>query len=302
MGGMRHASDDADALTARLQRAQKMAASRRPAPNMDAHHATDGASEPPAERSAEAPTWADSQRGVSNWLIRSSLFGIVRRGRRAYMHDEVLASQGKTRIVYRGERLDMADAEVWDQCVHYWAREGATEREMPDRIRFLPGRLLREIGRSTGTSDRRWLDRVLDRLTPTMVHIIGGDGTTIFRGQLIGPSGVDQVSREYTVDMHPDLIAIYGANQYTRLDADQIAAVRRYPTAHWLYRHYASHREPHPVRPDYLRELSGAAISPRVWRQRLPGALDRVCDVAGWSWRMDDRGLVQVTRTPGVWA
>ncbi|WP_019624324.1 plasmid replication initiator TrfA [Thioalkalivibrio thiocyanoxidans] len=297
MGGMRHAADDA--LTGRLQRLQQMAGSRRPAQDIDAqhNHATAGASEPPAQPA----TWADSQRGVSNWLIRSSLFGIVRRGCRTYMHEEVLASQGSNRIVYTGERLDMADSEVWDQCIHYWAREAATEREMPDRIQFRPGRLLREIGRSTGTSDRRWLDRVLDRLTPTMVHVIGGDGTTIYRGQLIGPSGIDRVSREYTVDMHPDLIALYGRNQYTRLDADQIAAVRRHPTAHWLFRHYASHREPHPVRPEYLRDLSGAAISPRVWRQRLPGALDRVCGVTGWSWRMEG-GLIQVSRTPGVWA
>lgn len=298
--GMRHASDDSGALLGRLQRLQEMAVSPsppRPTPNMDAHPATDGRSEPPAK----PPTWADTQRGVPNWLLRTSIWGIVRRGRRAWLDEELIVSQGDTQIIYTGERLDMADSTVWDQCTHYWSRGADNARKMPDRIYFPPGRLLREIGRNTGTSDRKWLDRVLDRLTLTSIKIIGPDGTTIYRGQLLGPSGVDEVSGQYMVDLHPDLIALFGINQYTRLDAAQIAAFRGHQTAHWLYRYYASHRDPYPVRPDYLRDLSGSGDALKSWNQRLPGALNRMCDVTGWSWRIE-RGLVEVTRVPGVWA
>jgi hypothetical protein len=49
---------------------------------------------------------------VPNSIIRSALFGIVRRGRRMYVEERKIASIVGIDIIYSGPQLDQADLDV----------------------------------------------------------------------------------------------------------------------------------------------------------------------------------------------
>ncbi|AGR71126.1 trfA family protein [Burkholderia pseudomallei MSHR303] len=67
---------------------------------------------------AQLPLWPEPMRGVPNGVLRSALFGAIKRGKRRYMERESIACVSGVSIVYTGPRLDQSDLDVWEGALH----------------------------------------------------------------------------------------------------------------------------------------------------------------------------------------
>jgi len=110
----------ADDLTARLQqiadRAQQLQRERMPEPT------------PKPARVVRLPLWPEELRTCPSCVLRSALFGMVRRGRRQYLQNQIVAAWAETTLRYTGIRLDQADLNVWLTALHLSRKQGLRAR------------------------------------------------------------------------------------------------------------------------------------------------------------------------------
>jgi len=104
---------------------------------------------------AKLPIWPEAVRGVPNGILRSALFGAVKRGKRRYMERESIAAVDGIDLIYTGPRLDQADLDVLEGALHL-----ARLITLGNRIEFTEKSFLKLIGRggeggeNIGKSDR----------------------------------------------------------------------------------------------------------------------------------------------------
>lgn len=242
-----------------------------------------------AERKAAAgtapavqlPMWAEPVRGVPNSILRSALFGAIRRGKRRYMQRENIASYEGVSILQTGPRLDQADLDVWEQCLHL-ARTGGLGLE----VRFAGYGFLKAIQRGTGKSQHEWLKGALARLMSAVVEI--QDGKRAYAGQLIHHWYRDDETHQHVIVINPKLAALYTADGWTAEQWDQRLALRRQPLAQWLHGFYSTHAQPYSLKVATVHRLSGSETKELYhFRAELRGALDALADATGWNWIID---------------
>jgi hypothetical protein len=157
---------------------------------------------------------------------------------------------------------------------------------------------LKLIGRDTGGKQHEWLYLALQDLTATSVAIVK-DGKRVFWGSLL-PKGAGEIEKgNYVVEISRDLAQLF-ARGFTRVEWEQRRKLIRKPLAQWLQLYYASHAKPLPVSVTWIHGTSGSTTkSLRKFRQSLREALKNI-QVVGVidSWRIDEKDLVHVTRTP----
>jgi hypothetical protein len=239
----------------------------------------------------QLPMWREPERGVPNEFSRSALFAAIQAKGRSYLDNEQIASQQGYTISYTGRRLDQTHLDVFEGIMHI--ARGTHEGNV---IRFSAYKLLKLIGRDTGSSQHKWLYRTLNHLTATSVSICK-DGQAVFWGSLL-PKGCGKLnSGEYAVEITRDLIQLFDRG-FTHIDWEQRRRLRRKPLAQWLQLYYSSHARPYPVTVEFLHEKSGSSTKcMRKFRQSLRAALTEIQAVGAISdWRIDETGKVHVTR------
>lgn len=156
----------------------------------------------------QLPDWPESMRGVPNGVLRSALFGAIKRGKRGFLQRQPIASLEGVSIIYTGVRLDQSDLDVWEGVLHL-----SRCSELGAHIEFTARGLLRLIGRgghngeSIGKSDREWLKNVLSRLKATSVEI--QQGPYAYGGSLIDEYFRDDSSGRYVLILNPRVKAIF---------------------------------------------------------------------------------------------
>jgi len=101
-------------------------------------------------------------------------------------------------VVFTGPRLDQADLDVWEQCIHI-ARTSA----LGNTIQFSAHGFLKAIGRNTGLSQHEWLKGAFARLQrPHISSLCPLRGCwrcacSDFMGQSAGAHGVSSLLRLY---------------------------------------------------------------------------------------------------------
>lgn len=113
--------------------------------------------------------WAEAVRACPLAMLRSALFGVVRRGRRQYLNDVEIAAWPGASIRYKGEQLDQADLDVWMQAVHLFRQQG-----LGGRLHLSAYEFLKAIERCTGKHDYQWLERSFTRMIACAVKIDTG--------------------------------------------------------------------------------------------------------------------------------
>lgn len=240
----------------------------------------------------QLPLWPESVRGVPNSVLRSALFGVVRRGRRAYQERAEKAAPQGIRVLHTGPTLDQGDLDVWEQCLHL-----AREQALGDRVEFTAHSFLKAIGRGTGRSQHEWLKKALVRLAASVVEI--EDGPRGYWGPLIHGGARDEDSGRYVVEINPQIRAIYGDGGWTQLELEQRQALAKKPLSQWLHGYYSSHARPFPVKVATLHRLCGSETKQlKHFRAELRSALERVEAATGWQWRIDRADLVHVEKQP----
>jgi hypothetical protein len=244
------------------------------------------------------PLWPDPVRGVPNGMLRSALFGAIRKGPRRYLEGEKMAAQEGIEIRYTGPRLDQGDLDVWS-CVLHIARTQA----LGDRCHFTAYALLKMLGKTDSGKNRNTLHKRLLRLKANGLELQQGRYTYI--GSLIDEVYRDEETHEYVVILNAKLRPLFERDQFTQLEW----AVRReldgQPLAQWLHGYYSSHAKPYPVGVEKLRELCGSeAVRLDHYRQDLKKALAAVtetCVKHGHAFSAEIHGdLVHVERRPSA--
>lgn len=241
---------------------------------------------------AQLPLWPDPVRGVPNSILRSALFGAIKRGRRTFMQREPIASYEGVMILQTGPRLDQADLDVWEQCMHL-ARSGG----LGTRIQFAAHGFLKSIGRSTGGKDVEWLKGAFARLASSVVEI--KDGKKAYFGPMLHHGTRDDETGHYCVEINPAIAALYGSDGWTQVEMQERKALKGLPLSQWLHGFYSTHAAPYPIKVETIHRLSGSeARQLKHFRAELRESLTRLEAATGWTWEIDDADLVHITKRP----
>lgn len=246
----------------------------------------------PVAQVIQLPLWPEAVRGVPNSVLRSALFGAIKRGRRAYLQREALASVDGVTVLFTGPRLDQADLDVWEQCLHL-----ARGKELGERVQFAAHSFLRAIGRSTGGKDVEWLKGAFARLSSSVVEI--KDGSRAYFGAMLHGGARDDETGAYSIEINPKIVALYGREGWTQVEWQQRQALKGQPLAQWLHGFYTTHAQPYPYRAETLHKLCGSeAKNLTDFRKDLRKALEHIQEAAGWCGEVTHDGLVVVEKTP----
>jgi hypothetical protein len=218
----------------------------------------------------QLPLWPEPTRGVPNGVLRSALFGAIRKGPRRYMEGEQIAAVDGIEIRYTGQRLDQGDLDVWESLLHV-----ARLQEMGEQCRFTAYAMLKMLGKTDTGSNRETLQKRLMRLKANAVEV--QQGRYSYAGSLVDDVYRDKETHEYVLILNPKLRPLFAADQFTQVDWDVRHSLDGKPLAQWLHGYYASHAKPYPVNVATLLKLSGSEdASPGSARQTLRKALDAV--------------------------
>jgi hypothetical protein len=266
---------------------------------------------------AHLPTWPESMRGVPNGVLRSALFGAIKRGKRWYMECEPISSVKGVSVTYTGLRLDQSDLDVWAGALHL-----ARAVKLGNCVEFTERGFLRLIGRggsngqNIGKSNRLWLRKVLNRLKATAIEITQGPHT--YCGSLIDEYFRDSSTGRYVVILNPRIKMLFNHGGWTCIDWSIRQALIGHPLAQWLHGFYSTHAVPLPYKAETLHFLCGSEAGKNAqnsagqhkalldWiADSLTPALDALKDISNqagqpFSWEISGDGLVSVSRTPSA--
>lgn len=241
----------------------------------------------------QLPLWPDALRGVPNSVLRSALFGAIKRGRRSYHQREQLASVDGVKIMFTGPRLDQADLDVWEQALHLARGHDG----LGTRIQFSASGFLKAIRRSTGGKDVEWLKGAFARLASSVVEI--KDGKRAYFGPMIHHGARDDDTGHYCIEINPTIVQLYGADGWSQVEFEQRMTLKGKPLAQWLHGFYTTHARPFPYKVETLHNVSGSqAKLMKHFRAELREALDKLSDATGWGWEIDSDDLVHIERQP----
>lgn len=220
----------------------------------------------------QLPLWPDVVRGVPNGVLRSALFGAIKRGARRYMEGEQIATLDGIEIRYTGQRLDQGDLDVWESVLHV-----ARLQAMGEQCRFTAYSMLKLLGKTDAGSNRETLHKRLMRLKANAVEV--QQGRYSYAGSLIDDVYRDKETHEYVLILNPKLRPLFAADQFTQVDWGVRHALDGKPLAQWLHGYYASHAKPYPISIATLHKLCGsesALLSD--FKKDLRKALDAVAE------------------------
>jgi hypothetical protein len=235
------------------------------------------------------PMWPEGFRGIPNGILRSALFGVVRKGRRTFENDVQKASLKGTTIRFTGQQLDQSDLDVWEYCLHL-----CRERGLGVKIEFSNYHCLKTIKRSQGGKNVEWLKSVLHRLMIAVVTI--HEERLDYSGALIYHYSYNAVDCKNTIVLNQRLINLFKSG-WTRIEWEERNCLRGKPLAQWLHGFYHTHAEPHPLKVATLQRLSGSTATTRHFKNDLKEVLKLLSEVTGWVCGIDEKGLVHVERT-----
>ncbi len=243
-----------------------------------------------APKVVQLPVWPEAVRGVPNSILRSALFGAIRRGRRRYLQGEIIAAVDGIRIRQTGPKLDQADLDVWEQCLHL------SRQQLGVKIEFTAYSFLSAIGRHHGKSGREWLMGAFRRLMATVVEI--EDGKRAYFGPLLHHGARDDETGHYVIELNPKIAALYGYDGWTAIEWQQRLSLSS-PLAKWLHGFYSSHAEPYPIKVETLHRLCGSENKQLFgFRRELREALRALETATGWKCWIDQEDLVHVEKKP----
>lgn len=236
------------------------------------------------------PLWAEPVRGVPNAVLRSALFGAIKRGKRAYQLGVKKASVEGVTVIHTGPQLDQADLDVWEQCLHL-ARTGG----LGARLQFTASGFLKAIDRSTGKSQHEWLRNAFRRLSSSVVEV--ADGKKAYFGPMLHHGARDDETGQYVIEMNPKIAQLFGGDGWSSIEFSERRALKKQPLSQWLHGFYSSHARPFPMKVATLHRLCGSESKQMFsFRQELRKALGQLSDVTSWTCEIDEDDLVHVLK------
>jgi hypothetical protein len=241
--------------------------------------------------------WPNEFRAAPSLLLRSALFGLVERGKRKAVKQELLASWSGLELRYTGWQLDQADLDVWMQALHQ-ARECLGSRVVLNSRAFI-----RALGRAWGTGSREWLHSAFVRMQACGVNL-RIDGFE-YQGSLIREFAFDHQIDRWIIEINPRLAKLFDDSGATTLLPLKERRQLKTDIAKWLEGYVRSHkatkRKPHRIRIETLRDLCGSQVKRiRKFREGLTRAMDELTSasvVDAWSF-ISEGSVLEFSRPP----
>jgi hypothetical protein len=226
---------------------------------------------PPAPAKVyQLPLWPEPVRGAPNSFLRSALFAAIQGKTMTRLKKQLLCSIEGVTVRYTGDQLDQSDLNVWEQAVHL-----ARRHPLGNVCHFTAYALLKALGHGSGNSQYKWLSDVITRLVACEVELRTKDKA--YGGNLIASWKRNEATRTYKLTLNPDLVKLYGWNDWTALDWEQRQRLRGKPLALWLHGFYSSHAKPFPMKVETIQQLSGSATkNRRHFKANLKTALEQL--------------------------
>ena len=241
---------------------------------------------------AKLPMWPNPVRGMPNAVLRSALFGAIKRGKRAYQERVKKASVEGVTVIHTGPQLDQADLDVWQHCLHLARIDG-----LGTRIQFTAGGFLKAIERGTGKSQHEWLKGAFARLSSSVVEVAEGK-RAYFGPMLIGGARNDETG-QYVIEMNPKIASLCGTDGWTGVEFEVRRALKKQPLAQWLHQFYLSHARPFGFKVETLHRLCGSDNKQMAgFRRELTEALKKLSEATGWTCGIDENDVVNVAKPP----
>lgn len=244
----------------------------------------------------QLPLWSDSQRGVPNGILRSALFGAVKRGKHPYLSRESLAALEGTSIVYTGIRLSQDYLSLWECLVH-----ATREQQLGDRCEVSTYQLLKLLGKTDTGGNRKVLYRQLAELQATAIEVKQGRYT--YTGSLIDEAFRDEHAGRIIIVLNQRVVALFQSDQFTKVSWEIRQSLKK-PLSKWLHGFYSTHAKPLPLKVATIHRLCGsdAKSIKDFGNDTLAAALDelsKACSKFGEHFGYAVIGdLVHVTRNP----
>lgn len=241
------------------------------------------------QESVVLPYWSENIRGIANSVLRSSLFGIIKKGDRVSYTRELLAAQSGIEIRYTGVQLDQLDLAVWESLIHI-----ARMHPLGSNVHFHVSYILDILEKSKGKANYEWFKECLSRLKATAIEIKYSNKT--YAGSLVQNFYRNDDTNDYVIVLDPKLSYLYAQNEWTKLRAEDRLLLSGKPLALWLHGYYSSHIEPFPLKIETIHRLSGSnAKQIKTFSQKLKSALTEVSEVTGWIFEVK-QGMVYVNK------
>jgi len=226
------------------------------------------------KRLSTLPDCPDDFRIIPNDIVRSSLFGVVRKGRRRYLENELIASFSDVQIRFQGQQLDQHDLDVFSAILY-----AIRKQKLGSSCYISSYSLLKVLNRSDSGTNRKILEASVMRLVASALVVKTKQYTYI--GSLINSAHKKEDSKEWFIAVNPNLIMFFGSNNYTRVNFQIRTMLRGSQLSLWLQSFYVTHARPYPLKVDVLRKLSGSeAMELWKFRQLLIKALEKLKNVA----------------------
>lgn len=253
--------------------------------------------EAPPDEAIKLPECPETMRVIPSALLRSALFGVMRRGsKRGYINDETLTSWKGTSVQYSGQQLDQYDLDVWLQALHIVR----TQQLDVARAHFTARGFLKATGRQYSGAAAKVLFQSLKRMVACAV-------TVTLNGRSFTGSLIEEIYRDgekYVVRLNPKLCGLFDVG-YTRLSWDTRLTL---PTdvSRWLHGYVLSHQatleSPHRISVKTLCALMGSSASTlKKFRQTLKQAMTALETASVvWKWRITHGGSLEFVRPSSI--
>jgi hypothetical protein len=215
------------------------------------------------------PNIQENNRVIPNAFLRSSLFGIVKKGKRELVKEKKIVSLSQYKIYFTGEELDQLDLVVWDSLVYLFKRK-TNDKEKTYLSLY---EILASMGYKNDRKVRQQVKERIQRLTYANVKV--ETNKSVYIGSLIYSFKLDNENEFYCLRMNKDLIDIFSCKKdYTYINIVIRSELGQNQLAIWLYHFFASHENPIPYKISYLRELSRSNSEQKEFNRKLKVALE----------------------------
>ncbi|WP_267925998.1 plasmid replication initiator TrfA [Desulfolithobacter dissulfuricans] len=251
----------------------------------------------PSTEPVNLPPCSSTNHVSPNICLQSALFGIVKRGHRRTMNNELIASFTGATVKFSGQQFDQGDMDVFLQAVHLSAKQ---KNQRPDGlVQFTVRSFLKAIGRKPGKSGQEWLLNSIRRLTTSLVEIEIRSRNQVAAPDRYGGSLIDEfyfrgATQTYYLKINPKLAALFDAG-WSALDWQQRLCLRT-DLARWLHGFYASQQAPYPCKVSTIQRLCGSEERRfSNFRIKLRKALEQLVESGAIrSWEIDREDKVHV--------
>ena len=216
------------------------------------------------------PDIFEEKRVIPNCFLRGSLFGMVRKGRRALVGNVPIFTMSQYDLFFTGYELDQNDLELWDTLIYL-----AKSKKINNELRITLYELCQHMKLPYTSIYRKVLIERVKRLQLGQITI-KTNGKQFF-GSLIDNGYIDEVGDgKLVIEYNKKLAPLFADNEYTIVSINMRYSLGDNQLARWLYNFYESHNKPMPFSLEFLQKLCRSESEPKEFKRLLKNAVEMI--------------------------